>query len=115
MGSDGTLQLVMATTKYDGPRESLTATGTGFRFNEWHSVGISFGDQGQYISLDGVLVASEPRNKQKLGRGAVIMRLQTYLRLENQFLDSGRIIGGSEDSKESWIDFASHRNRKTGI
>lgn len=59
----------MATTKYDGPTQLLIAPDTKFRYNEWHSVGISFGSGGQYIMLDGVLVASAPRNTQKLGRG----------------------------------------------
>jgi len=67
--SDGKLTLNMATTKYDGPTQLLIAPSTKFRFNEWHSVGISFGSEGQYIMLDGVLVASAPRNTQKLGRG----------------------------------------------
>lgn len=69
VGSDGMLSLVMATTKYDGPRQILKAEKTSFRFNQWHSLGISFGRQGQYLMLDGVLVASAVRNTQRLGRG----------------------------------------------
>jgi hypothetical protein len=67
--SDGTLSLVMATTKYDGPREILKAEETGFRFNQWHSIGISFGSQGQHIMLDGVLVATAAQSNQSLGQG----------------------------------------------
>ena len=67
--SDGTLTLDMATTKYDGPKQTLSIKNTKFQFNQWHSIGISFGSQGQFIMLDGLLVASAPQNKQKLGRG----------------------------------------------
>jgi curved DNA-binding protein CbpA len=67
--SNGKLSLNMATTKYDGPTQLLIAPNTNFRFNQWHSIGISFGRDGQYIMLDGVLVASAPQNTQKLGRG----------------------------------------------
>lgn len=69
VNDDGTLSLVMATTRYDGPRQVLTAHETNFRFNQWHSVGISFGEQGQFIMLDGIVVAAATENKQKLGRG----------------------------------------------
>ena len=67
--ADGTLTLEMATTKYDGPKQILRARNTKFQFNQWHSIGISFGEQGQFIMLDGLLVATAPQNKQKLGRG----------------------------------------------
>lgn len=69
VNADGTLSLVMATTKYDGPRQNLKIQATNFRFNQWHSIGISFGSHGQYIMLDGVLVASAKENTQTLGRG----------------------------------------------
>jgi hypothetical protein len=37
----------------------LTATGTAFRFNEWHVVSFSYGSQGQYLKVNGQLVASD--------------------------------------------------------
>lgn len=37
---------------------TLSAPGTAFRFNEWHVVSFSYGSQGQYIKVDGQLVAS---------------------------------------------------------
>ncbi len=37
---------------------TLSATGTAFRFNEWHVVSFSYGSQGQYLNVDGQLVAS---------------------------------------------------------
>lgn len=36
----------------------LSATATAFRFNEWHVVSFSYGIQGQYLMVDGELVAS---------------------------------------------------------
>lgn len=69
VSSDGTITLKMATVKYEGRNQILTSQRTNFRFNQWHSIGVSFGSEGQHIMLDGVLVASAPQNKQKLGRG----------------------------------------------
>lgn len=69
VSSDGIISLTMATVKYEGRNQILTSKRTNFRFNEWHSIGISFGSEGQHIMLDGVLVASAPQNRQKLGRG----------------------------------------------
>ncbi len=36
-----------------GAEHTLSATETSFRFNEWHTVGFSYGSQGQYIMVDG--------------------------------------------------------------
>jgi hypothetical protein len=65
---DGKLTLWMATSKYDNPRAIATeAVGTSFRFGEWHALGFSFGSQGQYIMLDGRVVASVPGRTQTFG------------------------------------------------
>jgi len=56
--NDGTINLGTATTYAQPEYHNLTATGTDFAFNEWHTIGISFGSQGQYIMLDGNIVAS---------------------------------------------------------
>jgi hypothetical protein len=37
---------------------TLSASGTTFRFNKWHVVSFSYGSQGQYLKVDGQLVAS---------------------------------------------------------
>ena len=37
---------------------TLSASNTTFRFNEWHTVSFSYGNQGQYLKVDGQLVAS---------------------------------------------------------
>jgi len=49
--------------------QTARATGTQFRFNEWHAIGISYGSNGQSIMVDGRLVASEPTHRQTLGAG----------------------------------------------
>jgi len=66
--NEGKLSLWMATNKYDKPHAIPTeARKTAFRFGEWHAIGISFGSQGQYIFLDGKLVASSPNRTQTFG------------------------------------------------
>ena len=66
--NDGKLSYWMATSKYDKPPASPTQTRkTKFRFGEWHAIGVSYGRQGQYIMLDGKLVASSPSRTQTFG------------------------------------------------
>lgn len=55
---NGTINLGTATAWAQPESHNLKATGTDFTFNEWHTIGISFGSQGQYIMLDGNIVAS---------------------------------------------------------
>jgi|GEM_PF-3052778 len=45
---------------------SLSASNTTFRFNEWHIVSFSYGSQGQYLKVDGQLVASNNNYKETL-------------------------------------------------
>ena len=97
--SDGKLSLNMATTKYDGPTQLLIAPNTNFRFNQWHSIGVSFGSNGQYIMLDGVLVASAPQNKQKLGRGGThdsSVDIPTIGELASGYWENNRYEAGFE-------------------
>lgn len=54
---DVTLQTALTSTPTS---HSLSATGTSFRYNEWHVVSFSYGSQGQYICIDGQIVASNP-------------------------------------------------------
>ena len=54
---NGTINLGTATAYAQPESHNLKATGTDFAFNEWHTIGISFGSQGQYIMLDGNIVA----------------------------------------------------------
>ncbi len=41
------------------PLRSLTAMNTGFSFDEWHTIGISFGSDGRSINVDGRVVAHD--------------------------------------------------------
>jgi murein DD-endopeptidase MepM/ murein hydrolase activator NlpD len=45
---------------------TLSASNTTFRFNEWHIVSFSYGNQGQYLKVDGQLVASNPNYTETL-------------------------------------------------
>jgi hypothetical protein len=99
VASDGTISLIMAATKYDGPKQVLTAKQTKFRFGEWHSIGISFGNQGQFIMLDGALVASAGKNTQPLGQGGnheTPLDLPTMGEAVSGFWDNNRYDGGFE-------------------
>jgi hypothetical protein len=65
---NGDVSLFIATSKYNRPAALLTeARGTKFRFGEWHAIGISYGGQGQFIMVDGAVVASAPHRTQGLG------------------------------------------------
>lgn len=66
---DGTLSYWMATSKYDKPHAFPTEVrNTKFRFGEWHALGVSYGRQGEYIMLDGKVLASSPGQTQTFGR-----------------------------------------------
>jgi hypothetical protein len=56
---NGSINLCTMTTYGQNEFHNLKATGTDFAFNEWHTIGVSFGSQGQYIMLDGNIVAEK--------------------------------------------------------
>ena len=65
---NGEVSLYIAISKYNQPpAQPVTAMVTPFRFNQWHAIGISYGSEGEYIMVDGRLVASAPANAQTLG------------------------------------------------
>lgn len=64
---NGDITLDIAEKKYDAPHQTLRAKSTAFRFDEWHSVGISFGSSGQVIELDGAPMTQDPSHRQTLG------------------------------------------------
>lgn len=67
---DGTLEFTMTTVKYGlAPNEIVKAIHSRFQFNEWHSIGVSWGSEGQSLVLDGKAVAREPTHQQRLGFG----------------------------------------------
>jgi len=65
---NGTLSFWMATMLGDNRTQPVEARATKFRFAEWHAVGVSYGGQGEYLMLDGKLVASAPKRTQTFGR-----------------------------------------------
>ena len=64
----GELSLWMATAKGVNHVSATEARRTKFRFGEWHAIGVSYGSNGQYIMLDGKIVASSPGRTQTFGR-----------------------------------------------
>ena len=69
VNANGDITLWMATAKYNQPPAQATvAKGTSFRFGEWHAIAISYGSQGQWIMLDGKVVAASPSLTQTLGK-----------------------------------------------
>jgi hypothetical protein len=64
---DGALSIWMATVKGENHIPATEARKTKFHFGEWHAIGVSYGKQGQYIMLDGDLVASAPGRTQTFG------------------------------------------------
>jgi len=65
---NGTISFWMATSKYNQPAVPATeARETKFRFGKWHALGVSYGSQGQYIMLDGTVVASNNSRTQMMG------------------------------------------------
>lgn len=73
--SGGKISYWMATHKENRPAPPATeARNTKFRFGEWHAIGVSYGKQGQYIMLDGQLVASSPQLTQTFGAAGNFQR-----------------------------------------
>jgi len=48
-------------TKFGQPvTHDATVKNSPFRFGEWHTIGISYGSEGQYVMVDGALIYSDP-------------------------------------------------------
>jgi len=59
LGVSDTGDVTLGTATAIGPQgHGLAASGTGFSFGTWHTVGMSFGSLGQYIMVDGSLVGA---------------------------------------------------------
>jgi hypothetical protein len=70
--NNGDLRFHIAGAKYEAggrPEYRLEARGTGFRYGEWHRLGVSYGNLGRSLMLDGVVVASDANMTQSLGAG----------------------------------------------
>ncbi|MBI5319300.1 caspase domain-containing protein [Bradyrhizobium sp.] len=69
---NGDMRFHIAGAKYEAggrPEFRLEAKGTDFRYGQWHRVGVSYGNMGRQIMLDGRLVASDAGMTQELGAG----------------------------------------------
>jgi hypothetical protein len=97
---DGTLSYWMATSKYNKPQAFPTeARKTEFHFGEWHAVGVSYGRQGEYIMLDGKVVASSPLQTQTFGRAGnhqEPLDIPTIGETVSHFWPHHRVEGGFE-------------------
>ncbi len=68
VNDNGEVSLFIATNMGNQPpAQTLVARATSFRFNQWHAIGVSYGSEGEYIMVDGHLVASAPENTESLG------------------------------------------------
>lgn len=65
---NGNVLLFIANNKYNQPPTTpLEAQGTPFRFGGWHAIGFSLGSSGQYIMVNGKVVAANPSRTQQMG------------------------------------------------
>lgn len=80
---------------------------------EWHAIGISYGSAGQWIMLDGRVVAASPAFTQVLG-GAIINNPWTSRPLVRLSRTIGIIIAMKADSMELWLALGYQGSRKTG-
>jgi hypothetical protein len=103
---NGDISFHIAGEKYAGGWNSkykLKATATQFRFHEWHNIGVSYGSEGRYIYLDGELVASNSKQKQKLGAGGLHNKPTDHPTIGesvSSFWQNNQYEGGFE----GWID-----------
>ncbi|NVN85991.1 MAG: caspase family protein [Rhodopseudomonas sp.] len=70
--NNGDIRFHIAGAKYEAggkPEYRLEVKGTGFRYGDWHRIGVSYGNLGRAIMLDGVTVASDANMTQTLGAG----------------------------------------------
>jgi serine/threonine protein kinase len=96
---DGHLSIWMATVKGVNHIAATEARKTKFRFGEWHAIGVSYGKQGQYIMLDGQLVASSPSRTQTFGEAGnqqSPLDVPTIGETVSHFWDHHRYEGGFE-------------------
>ena len=111
---NGTLNYWMATSKYDKPHASPTeARKPKFRFREWHAIGVSYGRQGEYIMLDGKVVASSPGRTQTFGQAGSHQEpldIPTIGETVSHFWPRQRVEGGFEGVLAAFRVSASQRD-----
>ena len=100
VSKDGSITWSMATSKNNQtPAATIKATKTNFRFGEWHAIGVSYGGQGQFIKLDGKILASNFQQRQIMGAAGTQqapMDLPTIGETASHFWPSHRYEGGFE-------------------
>ena len=68
VSASGDVSFFIAATRYNRPAvPPIEAKGTPFRFNSWHAIGVSYGGQGEFVMVDGRVVASAIAQTQRLG------------------------------------------------
>ncbi len=67
VSNDGKVRLEFGNAYGQPDYHELIANTSPFTFGQWHSIGISYGSEGQYIKVDGILVASDTNYFQQLG------------------------------------------------
>ncbi|MDE2378519.1 caspase domain-containing protein [Bradyrhizobium sp.] len=70
--ANGDMRFHIAGAKYEPghrPEFKLEVKGSPFSFGVWHRVGVSYGNQGRYVMVDGTLVGSDAGMTQQLGAG----------------------------------------------
>jgi hypothetical protein len=115
---NGNVSLFVAERKYNSPPTiPIEAHRTRFRFGEWHAVGFSVGSLGQFIMVDGKLVAAARSRTQQMGSGGtheVPADIPTVGETVSHFWPYHRYEGGFEgivarfrvSSKQQDWDFA---------
>ena len=111
--NDGKVYLAIADSKYGvTPWQKTEATNTDFAFGKWVRVGFSYGEKGQTISVNGVVVASSPNNTQTLGSGGTNVSpsgMATIGEFSSKALDPNLFEGGYEGIID-WIRVSPNDN-----
>lgn len=53
-----------------GPNSYIEVENSGFAFDQWHTLSISFGSEGMALALDGEVIGTKPSNTQTLAGGS---------------------------------------------
>lgn len=100
--STGRIYLTTATAFAQPQSHALIADSTPFRFNEWHVLSFSFGSEGQYISVDGQVVARDTTFTESMGvctgsnTMGVLDHSPTFGEVTSKFWDNNQYDNGFE-------------------
>jgi hypothetical protein len=100
VSANGDVSFFTATNKFNRPPvRPIEPRGTPFRFNSWHAIGVSYGSQGEFIMVDGKVMASALTRTQTLGAAgnhAEPLDVPTIGQTVSHFWASHRYDGGFE-------------------